>query len=282
MTDSLDLDAYFRRIGYDGPRQPTLAVLRELHALHPRAIPFENLDVLLGKGVEVDLASVQAKLVDGGRGGYCFEHNGLFSAALKALGFTVTDLAARVQWGRAEAAMGPRTHRLVLVQMEDGLYQADVGFGGNTQIAPLRFETGIEQDTGSGLFRFVAIGSDLQLQFLLPSGWAPVYQLERTPQAPIDYALSNWWVSTHPSSPFIDNLMAAWVGDDRRYALFNNALSVYRHDGGIEKRELGAAELEALMHDTFGLTRPADAPTLAALYARICANPASPARSENP
>ena len=282
MTDAPDLDAYFRRIGYDGPREPTLAVLRELHALHPRAIPFENLDVLLGRGVKVDLDSVQAKLVTGGRGGYCFEHNSLFSAVLKALGFPVTDLAARVQWGRPEGLVGPRSHRLLKVETEGGPYHADVGFGGVTQTAPLRFEAGAEQDTGQGRYRLVAVGDELQLQFALPSGWAPVYQFELTPQAPVDYELLNWFVSTHPSSPFITNLMAAWVAEDRRYAVFNSELSVYPYAGEIEKRRLSPAELEALMHDTFGLTRPAEPPALTALYEKIHANPPSPARSEKP
>jgi N-hydroxyarylamine O-acetyltransferase len=270
MSESIDLPAYFARIGYGGPYDPTLAVLRALHALHPRAIPFENLDVLLKRPVRVDPASVQAKLVAGGRGGYCFEHNALFSAVLKALGFGVTDLAARVQWGRPDGPVGPRTHRLLRVETPDGPYQADVGFGGVTQTAPLRLIAGAEQAEGAGAFRLVAAGDDeLQLQFKLPSGWSPMYQFAQTPQAPVDYELANWFVSTHPDSPFIANLMAAWVGEDRRYALLNNALSVYRHDGGVEKHVLGAAELEALMHETFGLARPGDDAAVAALYARL-------------
>jgi N-hydroxyarylamine O-acetyltransferase len=271
MTDAVDLDAYFHRIGYDGPREPTLAVLRALHARHPRAIPFENLDVLLNRPVKVDLASVQAKLVGARRGGYCFEHNGLFSAVLKALGFSVVDLAARVQWGRPKGLVGPRTHRVLRVETEAGPFQTDVGFGGVTQLAPLRPVAGLEQDTGDGLFRFVAVRDALQLQYRLPSGWAPVYQLEPTPQVPVDYELANWFVSTHPDSPFVGHLMAAWVGEDRRYALFDNALSVYRRDGGIEKRVLDAAELEALMHDTFGLARPGPPEVLAALYRKLSA-----------
>src|SRR3569833_2173804 len=115
MTEALDLDAYFARIGYTGPREPTLAVLRELHLLPPRTIPFENLDVLLGRGVRIDLGSIQSKLVDGGSGG------------------EVTEMAARVQWGRPEALLGPRTHRFSKGETEEGPFHADVGFGGNTQ-----------------------------------------------------------------------------------------------------------------------------------------------------
>ncbi len=264
MSESIDLDAYFRRIGYDGPREPTLTVLRDLHHLHPRAIPFENLDVLLGRGVRVDIGSIQDKLVRGRRGGYCFEHNHLFSAVLKALGFEVTDLAARVQWNRPEGAATPRTHRLVKVRTFEGVYQADVGFGGLTQTAPLRLEAGAED----GGYCLVAVGDELQLQFRLPAGWAPVYQFDETPQQAADYELANWFVSTHPSSPFLSSLLAAWVGPGRRYALYNRELSVYPEAGGAEKRELTPAEVEALLHETFGLARP-DGADLAAIYARL-------------
>ena len=98
MSESIDLDAYLARIGYDGLRTATLETLTALHALHPSAIPFENLDVLLGRPINLDLPALEAKLVHGGRGGYCFEHNTLMAAALQALGFKVTGLAARVQW----------------------------------------------------------------------------------------------------------------------------------------------------------------------------------------
>lgn len=264
MSLSIDLDAYFRRIGYDGPKEATLPVLRELHRLHPRAIPFENLNVLLGRGVKVDLGSVQDKLVHARRGGYCFEHNLLFSAVLTALGFSVTDLAARVQWNRPEGALTPRTHRLVKVRTFEGDYQADVGFGGLTQTAPLRLEAGAED----GGYRIVAVGGELQLQFRLPAGWAPVYQFDETPQQAIDYELANWFVSTHPSSPFVSSLMAAWVGEDRRYAVFNRELSEYPHAGGAQRRALTPGELEALLHDTFGLARPEGA-DLATLYSGL-------------
>ena len=281
MTDALDLDAYFARIGYDGPREPTLAVLKALHDLHPRTIPFENLDVLLGREVKIDLGSIQAKLVGGGRGGYCFEHNGLFAAVLRALGFRVTEMAARVQWGRPEGLVGPRTHRFSRVETEDGPYHADVGFGGNTQTTPLKFEAGAEGDTGAGRFRLMDVGdNEMQLQFLLPAGWAPIYQFDAARQHPVDYELGNWYVSTHPNSPFVSNLMAAWVGPDRRYALFNNQMSVYPHGGGVEKHVLTAAELEAMMHDTFGLARPVPPEALSALYQRIHDTPIPPARGE--
>ena len=108
---SLDLDAYFARIGYDGPREPTLSVLGAIHARHPATIPFENLDPLLGPGVSLDLAAIQSKLVGARRGGYCFEHNALLQAVLEALGFKVTSLVARVVWMAPPGHPRPERHR---------------------------------------------------------------------------------------------------------------------------------------------------------------------------
>src|SRR5262249_34209313 len=110
----IDLDAYFRRVGYDGPPAPTLETLRALPALHAAAITFENLNQLMGRPVSVDLAVVQEKILPGGRGGWCFEQNLLFGEALRAIGFPVIDLAARVIWGEAEDAITRRSHRVLL------------------------------------------------------------------------------------------------------------------------------------------------------------------------
>src|SRR5579871_5271952 len=113
-----DLDAYLARIGFNGPRKPTLGVFGSLHRLHPDAIPFENLDPLLGRPVSLDLGAVQAKLVGAGRGGYCFEQNALFRAALETLGFRVTPLIARVVWmAPPERPLGGRNHMLLRVDL---------------------------------------------------------------------------------------------------------------------------------------------------------------------
>src|SRR5438094_749721 len=100
VTDDIDLDAYFARIGYSGSPAPTLETLRAIHALHPTAIAFENLDPLLGRQVQIDLASIQKKLIASGRGGYCYEMNGLLAGVLRALEFEVTGLSARAIFGQ--------------------------------------------------------------------------------------------------------------------------------------------------------------------------------------
>jgi N-hydroxyarylamine O-acetyltransferase len=117
MTDGnyMNLDAYFARIGYEGPREPTLAVLPALSAAHTRSIPFENLDVLLGRPIKLEIDAIFQKLVCDRRGGYCFEQNGLLLHVLDELGFQVAPLSARVRWQRprdfippADACLSPR------------------------------------------------------------------------------------------------------------------------------------------------------------------------------
>ena len=273
MADAVDLDAYFARIGYEGPRAPTLGLLQALHRLHPRAIPFENLDPLLGRAPKLDLAGLQAKLVAGRRGGYCFEHNSLFAAVLRALGFRVTGLAARVQWMAPPERVNARTHMLLRVDLLEGPYVADVGFGGLVQIAPVKLEPMLEQTEPNGgpTFRLVPLddGGEMQLQVMLADGWAPMHRFASQPQEPIDYELANWFTATHPASPFTANLMAAFMTDEARLGLLNNQLTVRRFDGGVEKRTLTAAELDALLHDELGLARPGDEAALAALYERL-------------
>ncbi|MGH8241451.1 MAG: arylamine N-acetyltransferase family protein, partial [Steroidobacteraceae bacterium] len=183
----LDLDAYFARVGYTGPRAATLETLRTLHAGHAASIPFENLNPLCGWPVELDADSVQKKLVLGGRGGYCFEQNLLFSGVLRALGFGVTDLAARVLWrSHTDEDVRPRTHMLLLVDLEGKPYIADVGFGGQSLTGPLRFVTDVEQSTPHGPFRLLRLEGSMheeyKLQALVGKLWKSLYRFDLQPQ----------------------------------------------------------------------------------------------------
>ena len=122
-----NLDAYFARIGYAGPRTATPEVLRAIHAAHARAIPYENLDILLGREIRIDLASIERKLVHQKRGGYCFEQNCLLAAALRALGFRVTPCISRVRWQVPNDVVTPLTHLVLLVDCADRRFLSDVG-----------------------------------------------------------------------------------------------------------------------------------------------------------
>lgn len=254
-TPAIDLDAYFRRIGYDGPRDNSLATLRRLHELHPQSIPFENLDPLLGRPVKLDLASLQDKLVHGGRGGYCFEHNSLFAAVLRALGFTLREATARVRWGVPDGVRTPRTHCLLFVDAEGDRYLSDVGFGGNVLSGPLMLETRGAQATPHEPFRLVDEGNGIVVQEArIGDQWMQTYAFDFTEAPPIDYELGNWFTSAHPNSIFVNGLMGARAEPGRRYGLRDNQLSVHTLGGGTEKNTLSSArELRDALTDLLKL-----------------------------
>jgi N-hydroxyarylamine O-acetyltransferase len=255
---SLDLHAYFRRIGYRGARVPTLDTLRALHALHPQAIPFENLDPLLGRPVRLDLGSLEDKLLRRGRGGYCFEQNVLFGHVLSVLGFRFVGLGARVLWMLPEGgAVPPRSHMLLLLELGGEPYIADVGFGGITLTAPIRLVPNLEQSTPHESFRLLETGGEFILQVKLHDDWRPLYCFDLRQQFPADYEITNWYHSTSPSSQFTKDLIVARPDADRRYALCNMDFTVHHFDGRTERRALrNQAELRDVLSGPFGLSLP--------------------------
>jgi N-hydroxyarylamine O-acetyltransferase len=232
------LDRYLHRIGHHGPREPSLPVLQTLHRLHPQAIPFENLDPFLGVPVLLDHAAVEAKLVDGSRGGYCYEQNLLFMRMLRLLGFEVTGLAARVMWGRPESPLARRSHMLLRVELAGRTLLADVGFGGLTQTAPLLLEPGLSQSTPHEDFRVVEAGGLFRVEALVASQWRPLYAFDLSEHLESDYEVASHFMSTHSSSPFRSNLILARALPDRRLAFRNGRLSVHHLGGGTEQRSL--------------------------------------------
>jgi N-hydroxyarylamine O-acetyltransferase len=267
----IDLDAYFGRIRYGGGVAPERATLDALHRLHPQAIAFENLDALLGVPVRLDAATLEAKLVRSGRGGYCYEHNLLFMHVLKALGFSVRGLGARVLWGAQEGAVTARAHMLLGVDLAGMRYIADVGFGGTTLTAPVSLDCAGAQPTAHEPFRLVRTGGDFVLQAAIGQSWQSLYRFDLQEQFQADYEILNWYQSTNPKSYFTNNLMAARPVPGARYALRNNELSVHHLDGPSERRPLRtAAELRDALCGTFGL-RLAGAAGLDALLTRLTA-----------
>lgn len=272
MTDG-ELDAYFRRIGYGGGGAPTRETLRDLHLRHAESIPFENLNPLLGRPVRLDFVSLQEKLVREGRGGYCYEQNLLFQHALKSLGYRVTGLSAGVVWNRPPEEITPRTHVLLRVDLEDGPWLADVGFGGQTLTGPIRLEADLEQETPHEPYRLVRCdeSDEFELQARLRGDWRPLYRFDLRPQRLADYEVGNWYVSTHPSSGFVNGLMASRAPAGCRYTLFNNSLAVHPLGGESERRTLGtAAELREVLTDLLRITLP-NGPGLSPLLERLAA-----------
>jgi N-hydroxyarylamine O-acetyltransferase len=270
MTEAIDLDGYFRRIGYAGAREPTLATLAALQLRHAQSIAFENLNPLLGWPVRLDISSLEQKLVHDGRGGYCYEQNLLFGEALRTLGFKVTGLAARVLWTfYPEDAITARSHQLLRVELEDGSYLVDVGFGGQTLTGPLRLEPDLEQVTPHEPFRLVAAGAGFRMQSKVGSAWKTLYRFGLEEVFRPDYEILNYYASSHPSSLFVNKLVLARPATDRRYALRDNQFAVHHLCGPTERRVLTTVpEVKRTLESTFSLTLP-DTPELDGVIARF-------------
>jgi N-hydroxyarylamine O-acetyltransferase len=252
---AFDLAAYLDRVGLAAPPAPTAAGLAELHLAHATHIPFENLDVLLGRPIRLDLDSLQRKLVRDRRGGYCFEQNMLLAAALEAVGFRVTKLAARVRFGAARTL--PRTHMLLAVEADGHSWLADVGFGGGGPLLPLRLEDEGEQRQFHWGYRLAAEGGLRVLQSARPQGWQDLYVFTPEPQEAADYEVANYYVSTHPDSPFTRTLAVQSATPEARHMLRNRELTVERA-AGAETRVVAGDELPELLSKVFGLALPPD------------------------
>lgn len=265
----LDLPAYFRRIEYAGDPRPDRETLAQIIRRHITHIPFENLNPLLGWPVSLDIEAVQRKLVAEGRGGYCFEQNLLLSHALRALGYRVTHLASRVVWNAPEDAPSPRSHMLLRVDLEEGPYLADVGFGVMAPTAPLRLEPDLEQSTPHEEFRLADRGGLFLLQARVGGEWKPLYRFDLVEQLLSDYQVSNWYTSTHPDSPFVRSLVAARVDQGRRYTLVNADLTEYPTGGEKRQQRLHSPhELRQALTGVFRINLP-DTPELDPALQRV-------------
>lgn len=258
MSPPFDLDAYLARLGYSGPRTPVHALLTELHLRHTLAIPFENLDVLMGRRITTDATALVEKLVRNQRGGYCFEHNSLFLLALKSLGFSATPLLARVCWQTTSDIVTPLTHMVLRVELDGKSYLADVGFGGVALAAPLQFQDGLEQQTAFDLRRLVRSGRTWTAQVYFAGTWENLYRIDGDAPPPVDFELGNWYCCSHPQSHFTNNLIVARATKAERYAIRNREFIVRQPDGRAEKREIASPdELLEILRTRFDLPFPA-------------------------
>jgi N-hydroxyarylamine O-acetyltransferase len=250
----LDLDAYLRRIRYSGEPRPDAQGLAALHFAHATRIPFENLDILLGRPVRLDLDSLQAKMVAAERGGYCFEQNLLFTAALERIGFPVTALAARVRY-RARR-VNPRTHMLLLVRCEGSEWIADVGFGLEGLLLPLPFIEGRETAQHGRTHRIVREEGQWVLQMQSSGAWTDLYTFSLEPQLPVDYEMANFYTSTHPDSPFVRNLIVQSLSPESRRFLRNRELKVDDSRSVLQRTIESDDELLGVLAEVFALRFP--------------------------
>ena len=250
-----DLDAYLLRIGIERRLDPTLETLSVVVGAHCATFPYENIDVLLGRPPKLDLETLQAKMVRGQRGGYCFEQNALLRAALRALGFAATGLLARVVRGSSADAPAGACHMVVRVDLEEGPFLADAGFGNLTPTSPLALRPLVEQQTPHETMRLMTVGPELVLQAKIGETWENLWRLCSQTVVDVDYDVANWFTATHPASLFLSNMIAARPGPGRtRRTFFNGRLNVRLPDGSVERTDLtGEDNVAAALADSFGL-----------------------------
>lgn len=250
-----DIDAWFSRIGYNASRDPTLGNLRRLVTAHATSIAYESIDVLLNKPPSLNPEVLQSKMIFAGRGGYCFEQNMLFRTGLLSLGYKVTSLQARVVRGFQIDAPRPMLHMVLRVDLPEGAFLADVGFGNLAPTTALKLAVDEEQESPHETMRFVAMGDELVLQSRLGNNWEHIYRVVLLPRIDAEYAICNWFTATHPKSPHLNNLIAARPGPNRtRLTLYNSRLSVRYPSGEVDRRTIsGSQAFRDVLTNDFGI-----------------------------
>ncbi|ULA60114.1 MAG: Arylamine N-acetyltransferase [Nitrospira sp.] len=248
----VDRDAYLARIGYEGALTPSIETLRGLHRAHVMTVPFENLDIHLGRAISLDPADLFRKIVVDRRGGYCFELNGLFALLLEDVGFAVTRLAARVSSG-AEGVR-PRSHQLLMVTVGKAAWIVDVGFAGHGLLEPLRMVLGEEARQGHECFRLVAGERDeYLLQGEREGAWLDLYSFGLDACLPVDYTFASYYHSHSPDSLFMQKRICTMPTPDGRTTLIDHLLKV-RGRGDTQEREVSDEEYGELLWKIFGVT----------------------------
>lgn len=246
------VDSYLDRIHYSGKQNSSEETLRNLHVAHTLNVPFENLDVFYGNPVRLDEASLYRKIVENGRGGYCFEMNGIFSLALKKIGFRVTNLLARVSID--ESRYSPKTHQVMLVETGNKLWLSDVGFGNDGLVAPLLMEENTEQKQFAHVYR---IKKDSTFGYMLQKkegdDYRNLYAFTLDKCYPEDFEMSNHYTATFPKSFFLKMRFCTLPTKEGRITLVDNQLKVIQNGSSRETSVKNDDEFKQCLGKHFGL-----------------------------
>jgi N-hydroxyarylamine O-acetyltransferase len=230
-----DVQSYLARVGYKGSMSPTLETLRAIHYAHLLNVPFENLDIGLGRKIALDEDLFIRKIAERRRGGFCYELNGAFAALLRALRFRVTLLSARV--ARSDGAESQEFDHLTLGVDLDETWLADVGFG-ESFLEPLRIKPGVEQMDRAGTFRTVERDERLLLEKKQPAGtWKGQYSFTLQSRRLEEFAGMCEYHQRSPESHFTQNKICSRATPEGRITLAGMKLIVTRN-GEREERLL--------------------------------------------
>ncbi len=257
MSD-FPLDAYLARIGWSGPVAADPSTLAALHRHHVFAIPFENIDPFGGRPVSLDPAVLVEKMIVRGRGGYCYEQNGLFQLALQAIGFHTTSHCGRARI--SEGNYAPRTHQFTLVHFDGARWLADVGFGGNGLIEAVPFELECEFDQRLDRFRLIEDPVyGYRLEHRLQGGWRTLYAFSLDPYLPSDFGVLNYFISRAPESFFTRIPICVRSTPSERRIIIANEFKVRPvHGTGTSLKIETSSELRAALEEHLGSALPAD------------------------
>ena len=257
-----EVRAYLARIGLNEAPRATLEGLTRLQRTHMLSVPFENLDIILGRGIDLGSGHLFAKIVGARRGGYCYELNGLYGLLLDALGFERRPVSARV-WYRDPPDTPGLTHTLKVVTLPEGEFLSDVGFGGLTARVPVPLGDDVclsDSDGEIALTRDPAFGYRLRRE--TPDGWIEQFTTDAVRAYPSDMALGSHFMSTHPSSHFRAAPLAGLFTPEGRDGIVGRTLSV-RRGWQTETTEITDLDAyEATLRDRFGLDVGEDAALL--------------------
>jgi N-hydroxyarylamine O-acetyltransferase len=246
----MNVHAYLDRIGHRGGIDPTAETLRAIHRAHLLAVPFENLDIALGRPIEMSLPGFYDKIVVRRRGGFCYELNGLFAWLLGELGFSVVMLSGRVFNG---GALGPDyDHMLLLVKLEER-WIADVGFG-DSFLDPLPMDAE-EHREGDRSYRIVETERALILESRATGAedWEPQYAFTGAPRTLPQFEEMCRFQQTSPESAFTRKTVCSLPTVDGRITLSNRRLittiGVRRDEWPVSNHE----EYRELLRRHFGI-----------------------------
>jgi N-hydroxyarylamine O-acetyltransferase len=244
----VDISKYLERINYHGSLEPTVETLQALHEAHLLAVPFENLDIALGREIVLDEAALWRKIVEHRRGGFCYELNGLFVLLLRALGFRVDMLSAEVVGSPGE--YGPEfDHMTLLVHLEED-WIADVGFGDSFR-RPLLLQADLAQPQDWGSYRLVRERASWVYQEW-DSAWKPAYRFSLQPRELGDFVDMCHYQQTSPESHFTQQRVCSRAKPSGRITLSDQRLITTRV-GGRTERVLTEEEYWAVLAEQFGI-----------------------------
>ncbi|QIY90354.1 arylamine N-acetyltransferase family protein [Chryseobacterium gallinarum] len=251
--DALKLQQYLQRIHYSGDAETTMETLKKIHQLHPKHIPFENIDPYTGTVPSLSPDDIFNKLITTLRGGYCYEQNLLLSEVLRYLGFSVKLQLGRVVWKRDENSVAAPTHLLLTVDLEGTRYLVDCGFGTVTLTTPILLNEEKAQQTPNGIFK-ISQNESTYILWTWKQKWLPVYRFRLEHVEPVDLEIANWYLSTHPESNFKKNLVLSKVDENARYTYTDNILNIRSNEGIKESVPIeNDLQLFEILENTFGL-----------------------------